>query len=285
VLLVEDNPADAAYVEAVLSASTVADFHLEVAGTLQAGLDLLTTHRFDVVLSDLTLPDGEGLGTFTALRDRVPGVPVVVITGATDEDLGRRAVAAGAEDFLTKGQLDGLRLAQLLLFAVERTHARLLVDPLTGLATRDVFLDHLRLGLARSATAGGRVAVLTIGLAGVPEGASAAAVVAVCATRMLGALRPTDVLARIGPTEFAAAVEGLIRPANAERAAHRILGSLAGEIPVASGTPVRVVAGVGLTWGHAGDDPNKLLLASEQALAELQRGDGQGVHWADQQHP
>ncbi len=276
----EDSAADAAYVEAVLSASTVADFHLEVAGTLQEGLALLAGHRFDVVLSDLTLPDGEGLSTFTALRDRVPGVPVVVITGATDADLGRRAVAAGAEDFLTKGQLDGLRLAQLLLFAVERTHARLLADPLTGLATRDMFLDHLRLGLARSATAGGRVAVLTIGL-GVAEGALAAAVVADCATRMLGALRPTDILARTGPTQFAAAVEGLVRPANAERAAHRLLGSLAGEIPGGAGAPVRVTAGVGLTWGNSGDDPNKLLMAAEQALNELRRGAGQGLHWAE----
>lgn len=279
-LLVEDNQPDADFIGAVLADSPVATFDIVVADTLAGALDQSSRERFDVILSDLTLPDSEGLATCLALLDRAPGIPVVVVTAADDLTLGRQAVAAGAEDFITKGQVDGFRLSQLLLFAVERQRqARFLADPLTGLPTRDLFLDRVMVALSKTATTSTRAAVLVVGLA-LPVGDRSTQLVAGAATRLIGALRPSDTLARIGPLEFAALVEGLVRPVNAERAANRLLGSLVAEIDDGTGTKVRFRAGVGLALGRSGDDPLRLLASAEAALADLRLTDGAGLRWS-----
>ena len=59
------------------------------------------------VLLDLGLPDSRGLQGVRWLQESAPLVAVVVLTGLADEHLGAEAVAAGAQDYLVKGQVDG----------------------------------------------------------------------------------------------------------------------------------------------------------------------------------
>jgi len=123
VLLVEDSPGDARLVRERLAAATGVQFRLECAERLAAGAARLQQGGMDVVLLDLGLPDSQGLATFQQLHARHPGVPVVVLSGAADEDLAVAAVAAGAQDYLVKGRDETPTLERALRYAIERKHA------------------------------------------------------------------------------------------------------------------------------------------------------------------
>src|SRR5262249_38352654 len=110
VLLVEDNPGDARLIREMLAEAATARLRLLRAETLAAGLEQLARGGVDVVLLDLSLPDSRGLDTFLRTRERAPEVPIVVLSGLSDEELAMRAVHAGAQDYLVKGEVgsDGL---------------------------------------------------------------------------------------------------------------------------------------------------------------------------------
>jgi len=123
VLLVEDNPTDVLLLQEVLETATSAQFKLTPEERLAEGLKRLGEGRFDVLLLDLGLPDSQGLETFVRAHEAAPGVPIVVLTGLADETLAVRAVQAGAQDYLIKGQIDDAGLARAIRYAVERKRA------------------------------------------------------------------------------------------------------------------------------------------------------------------
>ena len=122
VLLIEDDDGDALLVEEML-ADTPARAGLERVGTLAAALSGPVTA--DCILLDLQLPDAMGLTGLTRLRQHAPAVAVVVLTGQNDQATGVAAVAAGAQDYLVKDQVDGPLLVKALRFARERKRAEL----------------------------------------------------------------------------------------------------------------------------------------------------------------
>ncbi len=120
VLLVEDDPGDAFLVGELLS-EVDADLELTVAETLPAALSRLDTA--DCVLLDLNLPGVAGLDGLRAVLGVDPLAAVCVLTGLDDEHLGTDAVAAGAQDYLVKGKVDGQLLIRAIRYAVERRRA------------------------------------------------------------------------------------------------------------------------------------------------------------------
>jgi serine phosphatase RsbU (regulator of sigma subunit) len=72
------------------------------------------------VLLDLGLPDAEGIDGLRRLLAMAGSAAVCVLTGRSDEHLGVAAVAEGAQDYLVKGQVDGVLLVRALRYAVER---------------------------------------------------------------------------------------------------------------------------------------------------------------------
>jgi Flp pilus assembly CpaE family ATPase len=128
VLLIEDNPGDAGLVRAMLSESQGVEFHVEWVQALLPGMVRLGRGEIDMILLDLSLPDSQGLGSLTAVRNAAPNVPVVVLTGLADEDVAHEAVRCGAQDYLIKGELSGGALARTLSYAIlrQRSQARVL---------------------------------------------------------------------------------------------------------------------------------------------------------------
>ena len=120
VLLIEDNPGDARLLREMLRDARGSRFRLECAERLSDGLERLARGGIEVLLLDLSLPESQGLDTFLRVRAHAPGVPVVVLTGSDDEELGNRAVQSGAQDYLTKGQVDSHLLGRALRYAIER---------------------------------------------------------------------------------------------------------------------------------------------------------------------
>src|SRR5688572_27903410 len=120
VLLVEDNLADARLVTELLKDVAASTITLTHAGRLRQALGFLKEDGFNLILLDLSLPDSQGLQTFTTAHAEAPGAPIVVLTGLHDEDVAARAVRDGAQDYLVKGQVDGPLLYQSIRYAVER---------------------------------------------------------------------------------------------------------------------------------------------------------------------
>ncbi|HLO77802.1 MAG TPA: response regulator [Magnetospirillum sp.] len=123
VLLLEDDPADARLVERMLRRITSTQFVVEIVGRLHQATQRLVQGNVDVVLADLSLPDSAGLSTLTALTQAAPHLPVVVLTGNDDDAQAIDALKHGAQDYLVKGNSDGLMLARVVRYAIERKAA------------------------------------------------------------------------------------------------------------------------------------------------------------------
>jgi signal transduction histidine kinase len=121
VLLIEDNPGDARLIQEMLHDDGGAGFRLEYRERLTEGLERLAQGGVDLVLLDLSLPETQGLDSFLRVCTHAPGLPVVVLTGSNNEELGYRAVQSGAQDYLIKGQVNGLLLGRALRYAIERS--------------------------------------------------------------------------------------------------------------------------------------------------------------------
>jgi CheY-like chemotaxis protein/predicted Ser/Thr protein kinase len=120
VLLVEDNPADAAIGHAFLAQGAEGPAQVQEAGTLAAAIAALGRERYDVIVLDLSLPDSGGLDTFISLHTRTALTPVVVLSGLDSDELVLDAVRMGAQDFLVKGHFNAPTLQRSLRFAITR---------------------------------------------------------------------------------------------------------------------------------------------------------------------
>jgi len=87
---------------------------------LTEALARLATGGIDLVLTDLGLPDSQGLATFRELRQAAPDLAIIVVTVSDDQEMAVAAVREGAQDFLVKGQISGNLLVRAVRYAIER---------------------------------------------------------------------------------------------------------------------------------------------------------------------
>jgi PAS domain S-box-containing protein len=107
ILYVEDNQLDRDLTHRELKKSAP-DFIMDTVTTQRDALSALEKKRdYDLVLSDMRLPDGDGLAILTHVRGRGLPLAVVIITGQGDEETAVAALKAGAQDYVVKR--DGYR--------------------------------------------------------------------------------------------------------------------------------------------------------------------------------
>ncbi len=117
VLYVEDNAADADLVRHRLARA--GGYALAIAPTLRQACERLKApHDFDLVLSDLRLPDGSGLDLLAWIREREQPLAVVILTGSGDQEVAVTALKAGADDYIVKHDEYLQRLPQILQTAL-----------------------------------------------------------------------------------------------------------------------------------------------------------------------
>jgi serine phosphatase RsbU (regulator of sigma subunit) len=123
VLLIEDDLGDAVLVQEFLDEGDL-DAGLTVARSLAEAREALAdAPAFHCVLVDLSLPDADGLDLLREILALAPRAAVLVLTGLNDAQVGVAAVAAGAQDYLVKQDVEPALLARALRYALERKRA------------------------------------------------------------------------------------------------------------------------------------------------------------------
>jgi DNA-binding NarL/FixJ family response regulator len=118
---------------------------------LEDSLDCLRRERFDAILLNLSLPDSPALlDSFLDVSACAGSTPILVLADEPDDNLANRLLREGAQDVLLKSELECVPLARAIRYAIERqlrveaTRESALVDPLTGVLTRQAFLHVAR---------------------------------------------------------------------------------------------------------------------------------------------
>ncbi|MDC4203163.1 MAG: EAL domain-containing protein [Candidatus Manganitrophus sp.] len=122
-LLIEDNPADARLIREILSDVKGLSLHLVCSDRISTGMKRFHQGPIDVILLDLSLPDSQGLDSLSRVQTQAPGVPIVILSGLSDEQTAVQAIQKGAQDYLIKGRISGDLLAHAISYAIERKRA------------------------------------------------------------------------------------------------------------------------------------------------------------------
>lgn len=120
VLMIEDSLGEARLITRFINEVPGITIKLEHTFRLSLGMERLERGGIDVVLLDLGLPDSVGLETVNKLRNAFQTIPIVVLTGLEDEELGLKAVQLGAQDYVSKLQIDPQLLIRSVRYAIER---------------------------------------------------------------------------------------------------------------------------------------------------------------------
>ena len=132
ILLIEDNPGDVRLIEEMFREGEEllqrVDLHesggrfpqIQHETRLSEGIEQINSSEFDVILLDLNLPDSNGIETLKSVSDAMEMLPIVVLTGLDDRQIGIDAIHQGAQDYLVKDEVTGDTLIRTIHHAIER---------------------------------------------------------------------------------------------------------------------------------------------------------------------
>lgn len=116
-LIIDDEPDIRELLEITLKRM---DVDCRCAGDLTVAKQLLKEQKFDICLTDMRLPDGDGVEFVSYIQEHYPNMPVAVITAHGSMETAIQALKSGAFDFLTK-PVDLVSLRTLITSALRLT--------------------------------------------------------------------------------------------------------------------------------------------------------------------
>lgn len=118
VLVVDDSAIDRKIAGGIVKAEGMAAIYAEHG---EEALNMMATHRPDVVLTDLQMPVMDGLELVHAVRKQYPSIPVILVTRAGSEEIAVEALRMGASSYVPKRNLkrDLKRVFATVLSALE----------------------------------------------------------------------------------------------------------------------------------------------------------------------
>ncbi len=97
ILLIEDDRVDQAAFKRLVKKEGL-PYDYAIAGSVSETIKMLSSEKFDIVVTDYLLGDGTAFDIFNFITD----TPVILVTGAGDEEIAVKAMKAGAYDYLIK---------------------------------------------------------------------------------------------------------------------------------------------------------------------------------------
>lgn len=146
VCLIDDSDGDYHLVMDMLNGGNQHNYQINRYCSLSEGVGVLADQYYDVLLLDLYLPDSQGLDTFETIDNHDFDIPVVVLSGMKNEMIALKAVQAGAQDYLIKGEFNNEIIRRAIEYAVERHQLKKqlvslsITDDLTKLHNRRGFI-------------------------------------------------------------------------------------------------------------------------------------------------
>jgi len=289
-LLIEDSEDDALLVARTLNQAGY-DVNGNRVETADALVDALESQEWDIVIADYTMPSFNGIRALALVRERVPDLPFIFVSGTIGEDVAVAAMRTGAHDYIMKGNLT--RLAPAVEREIreanvrrERTRANERVaylayhDPLTDLPNRSLFHDRLQQAILMSSREQKALTLLVLDLDGFKEINDALGhhagdrVLQQVAARLRATLRESDTVARLGGDEFAVVLP-ITDLEGGTRTAKKILQDL--EQPVlVDGCPLSVHGSIGIATYPAHGSGGQELLQKADVAMYLAKGDRSG---------
>lgn len=119
ILVVEDDAGDVLLLKEALK-HAYSHFEFLHVKTVAEAADTLHRYRPDVVILDLSLPDGVGVEVVHKMHACAMQIPIVVLTGRDDEAMALICLHAGAQEFLSKSSLKSVALRRSIAYALSR---------------------------------------------------------------------------------------------------------------------------------------------------------------------
>lgn len=223
ILVVDDDQIDRMVTRRVLTCDSQYREIFEVESVQQA-LDVINRETFDIILLDYRMPEADGIELLIELRsrDELGGTAIVIVSASEETDLAINCIEAGAQDFISKSDLNPTVLSKAIVHAHKRfeldkkMHNSYLEtkrlaerDPLTGLSNRYHFDETLKVMITNNKRMSASVALLAIDLDNFKHvndtlgHAAGDELLVQVVNRINDCLRTNEGFARLGGDEFA----------------------------------------------------------------------------------
>jgi diguanylate cyclase (GGDEF)-like protein len=294
VLLVEPNSPNAALVKKALLASNDTTFVVEQVRKCSEAQERLCMDRerkIGAVVTNLFLPDSQGLETITRIFEVSPHMPILVLTNADNEYIAKQAILRGAQDYVLQHRLDNYLLPRILqnmlhkaanvdTLAVQEpspaaapgSRDDALHDHLTGLPNASLLNDRLCQAIACARRQKQALAVLCVDIDRFKHVNYALGheigdrLLSSIAVRLLEVVRHSDTVGRQDADVFTVLLPGLAHPEDAALGAQKILASLSMPHCIEK-YDLQITATVGIAlYPHDGSDAQTLLENASVAM-------------------
>jgi len=99
ILLIEDDISFCKMLENFLVKKS---YVVETAFTVEEAKTKISSQKFDLIITDLRLPDYDGIQLLTEFKIKYPAIPVILMTGYSDINTAVKAIKNGAADYISK---------------------------------------------------------------------------------------------------------------------------------------------------------------------------------------